>query len=229
MPRDITLEMLEHINLSIVDNELSRLYTWLIALADNDGRILKDDQHLAMLAQKAACLRLGLNETLRELIQKYGDELFVVDKRWITVKHLVPKFELKLADEPVVDEDEGAKEVFEYWQRAMMPGAKLTVDRLRRIKARMKEGFTAEQLKKAIDAATRDDFLMGWSPQSRKGGYRDVKTVLRDAAQVERLIASDANYEPAKVMPKTQVATLQVKQRSVDTSFLDKFDVNNVL
>jgi hypothetical protein len=79
-------------------------------------------------------------------------------------------------------------QVFVHWQAVLMPGAKKTTERINRIKARLKEGFTVEQLCQAIDGAANDDWLMGRDPKSRPGGYRDLKTVLRDAAQVERLI-----------------------------------------
>lgn len=66
---------------------------------------------------------------------------------------------------------------------------KVTPPRRRRVEARLAEGFTAADLCKAVDGAQRDDFLMGRHPKSaERGGYRDVETVLRDAAQVERLI-----------------------------------------
>ena len=43
-------------------------------------------------------------------------------------------------------------------------------------------------LKRAADGATRDDWLMGCAEGVRAGGHRDVETVFRDAAQVERLM-----------------------------------------
>ncbi|MFA4900888.1 MAG: hypothetical protein WC563_15325 [Brevundimonas sp.] len=79
-------------------------------------------------------------------------------------------------------------EVFLHWQKTLKPGAKKTAGRLTRIRARLAEGFTGEQLRLAVTGSLEDDWLMGRTPGSRKGGYKDIDTVLRDAAQVERLI-----------------------------------------
>jgi hypothetical protein len=82
--------------------------------------------------------------------------------------------------------DAGA--VFDHWQASLMPKAKRTEKRLARVKARLQEGFTAADLRKAIDGATKDDWLMGRDPKSNGRAWKDIETVLRDAAQVERLM-----------------------------------------
>jgi len=81
-------------------------------------------------------------------------------------------------------------EVLDHWAIKLYPGRKPLFDdkRRKRVKSRLREGFTVERLKLAIDGALKDDFLMGLKQGSPKNGYRDVATVLRDAAQVERLI-----------------------------------------
>lgn len=83
------------------------------------------------------------------------------------------------------------REVLEHWATKLYPATRPVFDqkRIRRVKARLAEGFTAERLKRAIDGATLDDWLMGRADGARKGGWRDIETVFRDAAQVERLIA----------------------------------------
>lgn len=87
---------------------------------------------------------------------------------------------------------ESVRQVLEHWVKVLYPTAspppKLTEARKRRVKARMAEGFTPEQLVAAITGASHDDWLMGRDPKARRGGWRDVETVLRDAPQVERLI-----------------------------------------
>jgi len=81
--------------------------------------------------------------------------------------------------------------VLDHWAATLYPNAapKRTLERRKRVRARLREGFTREDLFKAILGARRDDWLMGRDPKARAGGYRDVDTVLRDAAQVERLMA----------------------------------------
>jgi len=90
---------------------------------------------------------------------------------------------------PTEQKASDAQTVFNHWQTELMPKAKQTDRRIARINARLAEGFTVEELVKAIDGAKKDDFLMGRDPKSRPGGWRDIDTVLRDAGQVERLSA----------------------------------------
>lgn len=80
-------------------------------------------------------------------------------------------------------------EVFEHWKSAMgHPGSRLGPDKERRIKARLKEGYSVEQLCGAIDGALRDEFLMGRDPKSPRK-YDGIETLLRDGSQVERLLS----------------------------------------
>jgi hypothetical protein len=83
------------------------------------------------------------------------------------------------------------KEIFDYWQKLMKkPKAKLDSARRRKINARLKD-FSPRDLCQAIRGAKNDDFLMGRDPKSNGKQYNDFKTIFRDAAQVERLIALD--------------------------------------
>lgn len=90
--------------------------------------------------------------------------------------------------EPSKVKKSDAEDVFTHWAKRLMPKARFTPERRKRIEARLKEDFSVADLCKAIDGALKDDWLMGRDPKSRKGGWRDIDTVLRDAAQVERLI-----------------------------------------
>jgi hypothetical protein len=78
--------------------------------------------------------------------------------------------------------------VFEGWKQAT-GHAQASLDRKRtaRIKARLREKFTPEQLIEAIGNAKNDPFLMGSNDTGRV--YDGLETLLRDAAQVERLLA----------------------------------------
>ena len=62
-----------------------------------------------------------------------------------------------------------------------------TAARRKRINARLDEGCTVEHLCGALDGAAYDDWLMGRSDRSNGKAYRDIDTILRDSAQVERL------------------------------------------
>ena len=83
---------------------------------------------------------------------------------------------------------EQAREVFDFWvadtgkKRALFDGKRES-----RIKARLREGFTVEELKAAIRNRKNDPFLMGKSRGSDGKVYDEIDTLLRGAAQVERL------------------------------------------
>lgn len=97
--------------------------------------------------------------------------------------------------------------VLEHWASKLYPTTRPVFDqkRIKRVRSRLAEGFTAEQLRRAIDGAALDDWLMGRADGARKGGWRDIETVFRDAAQVERLIAlADAQAPSA---PARRTAT----------------------
>lgn len=80
------------------------------------------------------------------------------------------------------------REVFEFW-KANTGHPKALLDRKRdaRIRARLRDKFTVDELKLAIKNRIHDPHLMGES----KGGdgrlYDGIETLLRDVAQVERL------------------------------------------
>lgn len=84
---------------------------------------------------------------------------------------------------------EPVQAVFECWQ--LVHGkhrSKLDTKRSARIKARLGEGFTVEQLCGALRGAKKDPFLMGRDPRAGRA-FDGIETLLRDAAQVERLLA----------------------------------------
>jgi hypothetical protein len=79
--------------------------------------------------------------------------------------------------------------VFEHWRDIVWKGRAVLNDQRRaRIAARLAEGFTVDDLKRAVDGASKDDWLMGRDEKARQGGWRDVETVFRHAGQVERLM-----------------------------------------
>jgi hypothetical protein len=75
--------------------------------------------------------------------------------------------------------------VFLVWQAAFSPKAKLDKQRDARIRARLREGYSVEQLQQAIINARNDPHLMG---ETNGQKYTGLKTLLRDAEQVERLM-----------------------------------------
>ena len=86
-------------------------------------------------------------------------------------------------EQPVADQ---VRQVFAHWQTEHdHPTAKLDDKRRKRIQARLAQGFSAEELCKAITGARYDTWLMGKNPSNKR--YDGIDTLLRDAAQVEKL------------------------------------------
>lgn len=86
-------------------------------------------------------------------------------------------------EQPVVDP---VRQVFTHWQTEHNhQTAKLDDKRRSRIKARLAQGFTVDELCKAISGAKFDIWLMGKNPSNKR--YDGIETLLRDAAQVEKL------------------------------------------
>ena len=78
--------------------------------------------------------------------------------------------------------------VFDVWrENTGHSRAKLDSNRAKRIKARLREGHTVDDLCDAIRGRKHDDWLMGLGKSTRV--YDDVSTLLRDTEQVERLAA----------------------------------------
>jgi uncharacterized phage protein (TIGR02220 family) len=80
-------------------------------------------------------------------------------------------------------------QVFVYWQEVMKHSHSiLTKKRKGKIRARLEEKFTVEQLKCAIDGCFATDFNMGRSDDGRV--FDDIELICRDAEHVERFIAT---------------------------------------
>ena len=78
--------------------------------------------------------------------------------------------------------------VFEYWRTVMgHPQAQLDTKRSRAIAARIKAGFSVEQLKQAIDGCKASPWHQGQN--DRHQVYDDIELICRDAKRVEAFIA----------------------------------------
>lgn len=99
-----------------------------------------------------------------------------------------------------VSQPEQVEAVLRHWADRLYPDRKpkFSPDRRERVQARLNDGFSAEELQRAIDGATFDDWIMGRADKARPGGYRDIETVLRDVAQVERLIERAEAHAPRR-------------------------------
>jgi hypothetical protein len=88
------------------------------------------------------------------------------------------------------------RRVFDSWQQDTgKHRAKLDNKRRSRIAARLRDGFTADDLILAITNRRNDPWLMGEEPKSTRI-FDDIDTLLRDRAQVERLMALVKRHAP---------------------------------
>jgi hypothetical protein len=106
------------------------------------------------------------------------------------------------------------RDVFDHWSELYSPRSKFDPKRKRRIAARLSEGFTAEELKRAITNASGDEWLNGSHPDS-PGYLNKLDTLLRDAAQVERL--RDLGLPPSGPASETanQIAIRQLREQGL--------------
>jgi hypothetical protein len=78
-------------------------------------------------------------------------------------------------------------QVFEHWRTVMgHPNAQLDDDRRKRIRNALKDGYTVEQLCRAIDGCKQTPHNMGHN--DRNGVYDGLHVILKSADQIDRFI-----------------------------------------
>jgi len=76
------------------------------------------------------------------------------------------------------------KDIYVYWKEIMKhPGAKLTPDRKQKIKARLQEGYTKEQIIRAIKGCASSPYHMGDNEQGTV--YDDLTLICRNGSKLE--------------------------------------------
>lgn len=88
------------------------------------------------------------------------------------------------------------KEIFSHWQNQLKhPKAKLTGSRIKKIQLRLREGYTVEQIKTAIDGCAASPFHRG--ENDRNEIYDDIELICRDGVKLEKFIAIAERGTPA--------------------------------
>lgn len=102
-----------------------------------------------------------------------------------------------------------AHRIFNYWVELHVKNKKLVImddKRKKKIQQRLDEGGNEKDLRSAIRGALLDPWLMGHTDRSTKK-YNSLQTILRDRAQVERLMELDETYcRKTEKTAKRQVA-----------------------
>jgi hypothetical protein len=94
------------------------------------------------------------------------------------------------------------REVFAYWQyRLNHQQAKLTPEREKKIRARLKQGYTVAQIKRAIDGCASSPFHQGANESGAV--YSDLTLICRDGGKLESFIAR-ADKGAARFSPAAQ-------------------------
>lgn len=107
-----------------------------------------------------------------------------------------------VSEEPPTAEstaDVDARALFAYWQeRCGHPAAKATAERLRKVEARLREGYTPGQVREAIDGAARAAFV---NDHGRR--FDDLELICRSGTKLEGFIgraeSSSRSSHPADV------------------------------
>ncbi len=82
-----------------------------------------------------------------------------------------------------------AREVFDYWRQVMdHPRAKLDSKRRNAINARLKEGRSVEDLKRAVDGCSVTPHNMGQNKHRQR--YDDIELICRNSPNVERFMGN---------------------------------------
>lgn len=113
--------------------------------------------------------------------------------------------------EPPPDTHPIVRGVFDAWRSVHAhPAAKLDPKRTARIR-RALSAFAPEQLEQAIRGALKDDWLMGRDAKSPRK-YDGLETILRDSAQIERLIDLELGKGAVGYRPKSAGASKQTDE-----------------
>jgi hypothetical protein len=125
----------------------------------------------------------------------------------------------KAVQQPVEAPTGQEVELFRYWQTAMgKPQAKLTPERRAKLRARLKEGYTPEQIRLAIDNVAGSSYHRGENTNGQE--YADLTLICRNGSKLEQYAAMGAGTiqlsEPGgreSAVPQGQEALIQRLQR----------------
>lgn len=105
-------------------------------------------------------------------------------------------------------EPDDCDQVFAYWKEVMNSDmSRLTKERKTKIKARLKEGYTVDQLKQAILGCSMTPHNMGQNDNGKK--YNCISLICRDGSHVERFAGNSAQA-PTPIYSATTAHNINV-------------------
>jgi hypothetical protein len=122
----------------------------------------------------------ALAELLVEYLGRRLDEPGLAGK----LRTLADQLGAPEAPAPVSQPRENELEVFGYWQRTLSKSkAKFTPERRAKVRARLREGYTVEQIKRAIDGVASSPFHRGENTHHRE--YTDLTLICQTGSKLE--------------------------------------------
>lgn len=108
---------------------------------------------------------------------------------------------------------ESVVQVFEFWKEVFGKNAatKLNTVRERKIKQRLDDGYTVEQIKTAIVNCSKSEFHI-------QGGHTDIELICRDGIKLERFIEMTVAQQQAQTDPWATYFQNLGKQTEVDAT-----------
>lgn len=107
------------------------------------------------------------------------------------------------------------QEIFEHWKTVLNhPRSILSIERIRKIKQRLAEGFTVEDLKAAIDGCKKSAFHQGGNDQGRV--FDDIGLIFRDAGKVEQFIGYKTNNTVAPTIQNGKKSNADVFEEAAE-------------
>lgn len=89
--------------------------------------------------------------------------------------------------QPAEKKESGIEQVFDYWRRSLNhPTSKLTPTRRRRIADRLKDGYSVDDIKHAIDGCSMSPHNMGVNDTGTV--YDDIELICRSGEKLERFL-----------------------------------------
>jgi len=116
---------------------------------------------------------------------------------------------------PDQSEAQGLRSLFGFWQQKMMlKNARFTPGRRKVLAARLADGYTVGQLRRAIAACSASEWHCG--KNDRNMPYNDLTLICRNGEQVEKFLALADSYGAPESDDNPEIRRLQ---RAITTAF----------
>lgn len=182
---------------------------WLLA-SRSANKLPWDEKWIASRIQ--AKTRVDLEELERlGFINRYDDRsnMLASCKQNACLETETETEEERETEPPIVPLEKGdglVQEIFDYWRSCLNhPKAILDAKREKAIRARLKEGYTVERIKAAIDGIQRSPHHMGQN--DRQTVYDDIELICRSGTNVDKFADMALGEAPEVLGAKRRMAS----------------------